>query len=93
MVRCAGVTFLSLTDDAWQFWRQATPLGVDYLHLCNGFGGSLSQLLLQVRPACVVLDASLPYHQCERLYAECVALGCAVHDMRQQGALCKVLGR
>lgn len=93
VVRCAGFTFLSLADDAWQFWRQATPLDVDYLHLCGGFGGSLSQLLPQVRPACVVLDASLPYHQCERLHAECVALGCTVHDMRQQGALCKVLGR
>lgn len=89
---CApGVTLLQVSDARWLHRQADAPLPVDYLHVCRGFPGPLRRLVPVVRPALVVLDASLGRRRAERLRRESEALGWAVYEMHERGALKKTL--
>ncbi len=74
-------------DGKHPYGKPQQPLPVDYLWLCRGAKGHLSDWLPYYAPKAVVLDASLtPYYY--NTYAhEADSLRLPVHDIRRQGAL------
>ena len=86
MVRMGGVTLLQIHDMRWLINTPDT-LTVDYLHICHGYYGGMSELASRFRPSMVVLDASLGWRRARFLHEQCDSLGLSVWDIRQQGEL------
>ena len=82
-----GQTVCILSDDRWRGKTSATPMPVDYLYVCRGYRGRLSDLdgLFAVR--FVVFDASFTGYYRRRLADECVRRGIPYHLLDEQGAL------
>lgn len=76
-----------LSDDRWQGKVSASPLPVDYLYVCRGYKGRLSDLdkLFDVR--FVVFDASFSGYYLRRMADECIRRGIPYHIVARQGAL------
>lgn len=82
-----GVSFLILSDRRWQGMTGKHRAEVDYLYVCRGFDGNLTEMSHLFHPRCVVLDASLWSRDRERYIRECETLGWNFHDMKVKGAL------
>lgn len=82
-----GVSFLILSDGRWRGVTGKVRAKVDYMYVCRGFEGSLTEMSFLFHPRCVVLDASLWNHDRERYIRECETLGWDFHDMKADGAL------
>ena len=82
-----GRTVCILSDDRWQGKTSAAPMPVDYLYVCRGYRGRLSDLdgLFAVR--FVVFDASFTGYYRRRLADECIRRGIPYHLLDEQGAL------
>lgn len=82
-----GVSFLTIADNRWSRVRSKKRAEVDFLYVCRGYQGSLSELSRLFCPRCVVLDASLWRGARRRYIRECVSLGWSFYDMEAKGAL------
>ena len=82
-----GLSFLMLSDGRWEGMAGKKRADVDYLYICRGYRGSLSDIGRLFRPRHVVLDASLWDSDWRRYATECKALGWDIYDMKEEGAL------
>lgn len=82
-----GMTLLMLHDDTWNKRTSTANFKLDYLYLCRGYKGRLTDLAAMFKPKCVVLDASLGGYYSRLYRSECAKLGWKCHAIREQGAL------
>lgn len=74
-----------MTDDRWSGWYSSSPMTVHFLYLCRGCRGSLTELMQTIRPASVLIGASVPLEQAFAWKEECRAMGLPFHDMAEEG--------
>ena len=80
-----------LSDQRWQNRTATVPIKVNYLYLCRGFKGSLSNIKRLFCPCLVVLDSSLSEYWSERFKAECKELHWPFHDISEQGGFTQLV--
>lgn len=84
--RIGGRTILLMNDDRWKNKRAEKRLSLDYVYVCRGFRGSMSDIdgLFSVR--CVLLDAWLTDWQREKLKSECHERGVECRELSENAA-------
>ena len=83
----AGCRVCLLSDGRWQGMKAESPLQVDYLLVCRGYWGSISELTSLFQIGKVVLHPSLSRRRQGELAAECQQLGLPFHVLARQGTL------
>lgn len=87
MLLYGGKRVCILRDDRWKGKRSASPLQVDYLYVCRGYKGTLSDLEPLFKVGKVVIDVSLTDFYRNRMLNECRQKGIPYHVVSQKGYL------
>lgn len=77
-----------INDNRWANKITVSPLHLDYLYLCRGYKGTVSQLTPLFSFSSVVLDTSLPEYQKSSFSDECKRLHIDCHSLSAEGAIC-----
>ena len=79
---------MGLIDDGrWREKQSAFPLELDYIYVCRGFKGSLSDLTSVFSPRQILFDSSLNVRYKERLKDECRERGLSYAEVAEEGML------
>lgn len=76
-----------VTDNRWQNKKTVSPLSIQYLYLCKGYGGSLKELTRIFHPSCILLDASLSEYKKQSFKDECRQSGIRVISLSEKGSV------
>lgn len=83
-----GSLSVGLIDDGrWREKQSAFPLELDYIYVCRGFKGSLSDLASVFSPRQILFDSSLNVRYKERLKDECRERGLSYAEVAEEGML------
>ena len=77
-----------ITDDRWRNRVAKSPLSLQYLYICRGYGGSLQELLALFRPSHIVLDSSLSDYRKQKLIEECNRQKLSFTSLSAKGSVC-----
>lgn len=93
ILQCLQYRILLLKDFRWMEQRLKERLNIDYVWICRGFYGNLSQTLSSFSVGMVILDASLSEKYRALYRSECIRLSLPFHDIMEKGAYKVLLQR
>ncbi len=83
----AGKRICLLCDDRWRNKVSGATVTIDYLHVSQGYKGSIESLRLYLTWGTVVVDSSLSGYYRNRLIDDCISLGIPYLPLSEKGSV------
>lgn len=90
VIAFGGRRICIINDNTWRNYESEGSFPIDYLYLCEGYGGNAEPLTKLFPAKAVVLDASLPAYRREALIRECETLELPCYSLAEGASIFSV---